>query len=438
VRRVVVTGVGVVSPIGVGFRDFSQGLAESRSGIATIESFDARTFPTHIAAEIREPLPSLADYQGPWKTALRRDRKSAFGLLSAREAVQCAFGKSLQHTYDSRRLGLSVAAGLELFDIRDLMRHLQGQRFSGPEFLKEALERGSYEMGAVPADAGAEAIREEMNLRGPYSVNLSACAAGTQALGEAFFAIREGTADAMIVGGYDSMINPLGLGGFCLLEAMTKHNERGAFASRPFDVSRDGFVLGEGAAFFVFEALEEARKRGATLLAEVEGYGSSLDAFRVTDPQPEGEGARAAMSQALAMAQRSSVDIDYVNAHGTGTPKNDPAESRALRAVLGKEVERVFVSSTKSQIGHLIGAAGAVEFAASLYALIYQLVPATISLERPDPECVLRHVPKVPIFTEVRRVMSNSFGFGGQNASIVLGRVGDNGDENARKFLGQG
>lgn len=424
VRRVVVTGMGAVTPIGVGIPAFFQGLAEGRSGVGAITGFDAHSFPTHIAAEVQDPLPPLDDYLGEWKTALARDRKSAFGVIAAREAVNAAFSAPRPWGYERRRLGGAVAAGLELFDIRDLMRHLDGDSFLGESFLQEVLRQELHAIGAVPGDAGAQVIREEAFARGPFSVDLSACAAGTQALGEAFLSIRDGVADAMITGGYDSMINPLGLGGFCLLEAMTRHNERGALASRPFDVSRDGFVLGEGAAFFVFEELECARRRGATILAEVEGYGCSMDAYRVTDPQPEGAGARAAMAQALAMAQVSPSEVDYVNAHGTGTAKNDPVEARALRDVLGAEVERIYVSSTKSQIGHLIGASGAVEFAACLFALGQQCVPATISLEHPDPACQLRHVPKRPIFTEVRRVMSNSFGFGGQNASIVLCRPG--------------
>jgi 3-oxoacyl-[acyl-carrier-protein] synthase II len=415
-----------VSPIGIGIPEFFAGIAEARSGIGQISSFDAHGFPTRIAAEVKGLVPVIGEGLGAWRAAVERDRKSAFALLAAREAVQSAFGRKPSDVYPGGRIGLGVAAGLELFDVRDLLPHLDGSEFSATSFLTEALRRSHYEIGAVPADAGAQAIRLESGIMGPFSVNLSACAAGTQAIGEAFLSIRDSIADAMLAGGYDSMINPLGLGGFCLLEAMSRSNELGSRASRPFDAARDGFVLGEGAAFCVLEELECALRRGANILAEIEGYGCSLDGHHVTEPDAEGRGAVAAMSAALAMAQRNPSELDYINAHGTGTPKNDPVESRAIRTVLGDEQQRVYVSSTKSQIGHLIGAAGAVEFTACLYSLLHQSVPATITLEQVDPACQLRHVPKLPVSTCVRRVMSNSLGFGGQNASIVLSRFDEN------------
>jgi 3-oxoacyl-[acyl-carrier-protein] synthase II len=413
--------MGVVSPIGIGADAFFDGLTQGRSGIAEVSSFDASTFSTRIAAEVRAPVAPSQWCPPQLLRALARDKKSAFGVAAAEQAIEMAFGAAPLDTYSARRLGLSVAAGLELFDVRDLARHVVDTEFSAFGFIAEALRLEPHAMGAVPANLGAEIIRKGTSAQGPYQVILSACAAGTQALGEAFLAIREGACDAMLAGGYDSMINPLGLGGFCLLEAMTRRNDLGSRASRPFDAKRDGFVLGEGAAFFVLELRQTAVERGARILAEIEGYGSSLDAYRVTDPQPEGDGAVAAMAQAMAMANVSASKLDYVNAHGTGTSKNDPVEAKALRRVLGSAVEdRIFVSSTKSQIGHLIGAAGAVEFAACLYALERQMVPATITLEQVDPDCHLRHVPGLPIHAPIRRVMSNSFGFGGQNASIVL------------------
>jgi 3-oxoacyl-[acyl-carrier-protein] synthase II len=256
------------------------------------------------------------------------------------------------------------------------------------------------------------------------AVNLSACAAGTQALGEAFVAIRDGVLDAAVAGGYDSMVNPLGVGGFCLLDALSKSNHRGAGASRPFDAKRDGFVLGEGAGMCVLEELGAARRRGARIYAEILGYGSSLDAFHVADPAPDHAGAVAAMRKALASAGLGPEQIDYVNAHGTGTRKNDPMETRAIRTVLGAAADRVPVSSTKSQIGHLIGAAGAVELIAGLFALAEQILPATINLSEPDPTCDLDYVPNVPRAARIRTFLSNSFGFGGQNASIVA-RAGE-------------
>jgi 3-oxoacyl-[acyl-carrier-protein] synthase II len=419
-RRVVVTAQGVVSPIGIGVQSFFDGLARGISGVSEITRFDAGTFPTRVGAEVRGVLPGISWDCGALTEAVARDRKCAFGISAAVEAATSAFPNVPLGGYAPDRIGLSVAAGLELLDVADLMHSLSVDAFSIKQFLASIDAQPLYATSAIPAEIGARVIRKQLGLRGPFTVNLSACAASTQAIGDAFLAIREGAADAMVAGGYDSMLNPLGLGGFCLLEAMTKSNERTSLASRPFDVSRDGFVLGEGAAFFTLEWRDTAIERGAKILAEILGYGSTLDAYRVTDPEPNGEGAFGAMAQAMAMANVDASDIDYVNAHGTGTPKNDPVEATAIRKLLGSDVERVYVSSTKSQIGHLIGAAGAVEFSACLFALERQCVPATITLERPDPACALRHVPKLPIQTEVRRVLSNSLGFGGQNASIVL------------------
>jgi 3-oxoacyl-[acyl-carrier-protein] synthase II len=226
-----------------------------------------------------------------------------------------------------------------------------------------------------------------------------------------------------VAGGYDSMVNPLGVGGFCLLEALSRANDLGPGASRPFDAARDGFVLGEGAGMVVLEELEAARRRGATIHAEVLGYGSTLDAFRVSDPAPDEAGAAAAIAAALADAGVAPAELDHVNAHGTGTRKNDPAEARALRRVLGGEADRVPVTSTKGQLGHLIGAAGAVELLAALFALEAQVLPATLNLATPDPECPLVHVANTPRPARVRTVLKTSFGFGGQNAALVVGAL---------------
>jgi 3-oxoacyl-[acyl-carrier-protein] synthase II len=425
---VAITGAGVVSPIGVGRAAFHQGLREAQSGIGPIRSFDAEGLPTRIAAEVRrfDLEAEAAAAPEPLRPALRRDRKSAFGVAAAREALADAFGPPGPAPHHApHRVGLSVATGLEVFHLGDLAAHVRGGRIDGAA-LAAALEAAPAEAYLqIPADLGAREIARLAGAAGPCAVNVSACAAGTQAVAEGAEAIRQGLADAMVAGGYDSMVNPLGVGGFCLLEALSRANDLGPGASRPFDADRDGFVLGEGAGMVVLEEWEAARRRGARIRGEVLGYGSTLDAWRVSDPAPGEEGAIAAMAGALARAGLAPADVDYVNAHGTATRKNDPAETRAIRRVFGAAADRLPVSSTKSQIGHLIGAAGAVELLAGLFALEEQLLPATINLHRPDPECDLDYVPLRPRPARVRRFLSNSFGFGGQNAALLVGAAGE-------------
>ena len=432
-NRVAITGVGVVSPIGTGAEAFFDGLARAISGIDVIGSFDASAFPTRIAGEVRDV--DLAAVRVPWPEAeaVRRDRKSAFGLLAAREALGDAFGGAgPTDFYEPHRVAVVAAAGLEVFDLGDLVPHLSLGAVDGPSLLSSLLSGPPLARCQIPADLGARCIAREARAGGLYAVNVSACAAGTQALGEALLAIREGAADCAIAGGYDSMVNPLGVGGFCMLEALSSANELRGAASRPFDRRRDGFVLGEGAAFCVLENLDSARSRGATIRAELLGYASTLDAFRVTDPAEDHAGAVAAMRGALEDSGLAPADIDYVNAHGTGTRKNDPAESAAIRRVFGAAADHLPVSSTKSQIGHLIGAAGAVELLAGLFALERGILPATINLEEPDPQCDLDHVARTPREARVRAFMSNSFGFGGQNAVIIAGRPRDAREEAPR------
>lgn len=423
-RRVVVTGAGVVSPIGVGLPAFFTGLREARSGVGPIRSFDASGLATRIAAEVTglDAAREVAGVPEARRAALLRDRKSLFGLVAAREALAAAFGAAGPGgAYAPERTGVSVATGLEVFHLEDLAPHVRGGRIDGAALMAavEAAPPGAHLQ--IPADLGAREIARVAGGRALFAVNVSACAAGTQAIGAGWQAVRDGHGEVIVAGGYDSMVNPLGVGGFCLLEALSRANDLGPAASRPFDAGRDGFVLGEGAGMLVLEEREAALARGAPILAELLGYGSTLDAYRVSDPVPGEAGAVAAMERALAAARVAPAEVDYVNAHGTGTRKNDPAETRAIRAVFGAAADRLPVSSTKSQIGHLIGAAGAVEAIASLFALREQLLPATINLHVPDPECDLDYVPNVPRRARVRTVLSSSFGFGGQNAVLVLG-----------------
>ena len=425
-RRVVVTGVGVVSPIGVGRAAFHAGLAAGRSGIGTIRSFDASTYPSRLAGEVKGFDRTTIDVPDDLGPALSRDPKALFGIAAAREALSHAFGSSANpHAADRR--GLFLSGGLEIVHLDDVAAHLDGDVIDHGAFF-DAIASGPVDgLVQLPADLGARVIGRELGAETITSLNLSACAAGAQALGEAYRAVADGVCDMALAGGYDSMVNPLGVGGFCMIEALSRSNDAGPYASRPFDVDRDGFVLGEGAAVVVFEELEAALGRGAQLLGEVLGYGSSLDAYRVSDPAPDNAAAMRAIRAALDDAGLAPSEISYINAHGTGTIKNDPAEAQAIRGVFGEAVDIVPVSSTKSQIGHLIGAAGAVEFCAGLFALETQTLPATITLRRPGPSCELCHVAGQPRPATVRTFLSTSFGFGGQNAAIVAGAIDERG-----------
>ena len=419
-RRVVVTGCGVVSPIGSGVASFFDGLRQARRGIDRICTFDADAFPTHIAGEVRDVEVESVTVPARWQAAFARDRKSAFGVLAAREAMATAFGaETSSWRYEGARIGVFCATGLEVFHLEDLVRNMRGSTLDGGRIWAAIPQQPPYATMQVPADLGVRVIASEAGARGPVAVNVSACAAGAQAIGEGFHAVRDGAVDAAVVGGYDSMVNPLGVGGFCMLEAMSTRNSLLGGASRPFDAYRDGFVLGEGAGMFVLEELACALARGAPILAEIVGYASTLDAFRVSDPAPDQAGAVACMRAALRDASLRPEEISYINAHGTATRKNDPAETAAIRKVFGVHADQLAVSSTKSQMGHLIGAAGAVELLASIFAIREQVVPATINLEHPDPACDLDYVPNHPRAAQVRAVVSNSFGFGGQNAVLV-------------------
>jgi 3-oxoacyl-(acyl-carrier-protein) synthase len=418
-KRVVITGAGVSSPLGTGTSRFFAGLREGRSGVREIRSFDASTFPVRIAGEVPDVDAASIDLPFPEAAALRRDPKALFFIAAAREALAQAFGRQpVAALLDPFRVGTSVATGLEIFHAPDLLAHIRGHQIDRAGLFEHAARQPANAFLEIPSDLAVTCMAREAGICGPCAVNVSACAAGSQALGEAFGLVRDGALDAVIAGGYDSMVNPIGVGGFSLLGALSTSNELGAAASRPFDGTRDGFVLGEGAAAFVLESAESARRRGATVLAEVLGYGSSLDAFRVSDPDEHERGAVAAMQAALVDAGVSASRIDYINAHGTGTRKNDPAEARAIREVFGDAPPPT--SSTKSQIGHLIGAAGAVEAMAVLFALAEQTLPATINLHQQDPECALDCVPNRPRPARVRIALSNSFGFGGQNACLVF------------------
>jgi 3-oxoacyl-[acyl-carrier-protein] synthase II len=396
-RRVAVTGMGVVCPLGLSVSSFLEGLLAGRSAAGPITLFDASGMPTRIAAEVR------------WPSPVRRDRKITFAVEAARQA----WAEASASGRPRGRGGLSLGIGLELFSLDDMAEHRGGRAL--PEGAEQRL---SYVQS--PSDLCAHLISRELGLELPPAAHVSACAAGTDALGSAYRLVAEGRRDWAVAGGTDSMINPMGIGGFCKIEAMTKSNDDPRRASRPFDKRRDGFLLGEGAAMLVLEPLEEARARGAVIHAEIAGYGNSFDAHGISEPHPEGRGAYEAMQGALDDAGIGPDQVDAVNAHGTSTPKNDPVETLALKRLLGARAKSVPVSATKSMIGHLISAAGAVEAVAAIACMKAGWAHPTINLEEPDPACDLDYVAGRARRHVARCVLSNSFGFGGQNAAVVI------------------
>jgi 3-oxoacyl-[acyl-carrier-protein] synthase II len=418
-RHVAVTGCGVVSSLGFGLPAFLDAIAAGRSGVGTVSLFDATTYATRIAAEVR----GIEETPAGREPRLMADRKVAFAVEAARQAIEDAFGGASSIPYDAPRRGLSLGVGLEIIRVEDLTRASDASAKLDLALLARNLE-GCDPLTSfrIPADVGAQELARRFELCGPRLVNVSACVAGTQAIGQAMRMIRRGFDGMVLCGGTDSMVNPLAVAGFGLLQATTTANDRGARASRPFDRLRDGFVLGEGAAVFVLESLEAAQARGARVHALVEGYGTSLDAYKITDPDEQGLGARESMRRALADARVEPAELGYVNAHGTSTKKNDAVETMAIKSLFGDRAATLPVSSTKSMIGHTISAAGALEFAASLLCFARDLLPPTMHYENPDPQCALDVVPNRAREARVDTWMSNSFGFGGQNASIVARR----------------
>ena len=406
----VVTGVGVVSAFGVGARAFFQGLAEGRAAVGPIRSFDARAFPVRVAGEVPDP-PALDGV---------RDRKVAFAVAAAREAWhQAACGDA------ERGAALVVAVGLEqalLPDFAPLMRdgRIDWDAPVPPATVDPSDGAAAPVMFRAPIDRAVRALVDRMALRGPVIAHVSACAAGTLAVTHAAALIERGEVDVALAGAFDSMINPLGIGGMARLGAPSPRHEPDA--CRPFDRRRDGLAIGEGAAMFVLERDERAQARGAPVLARILGWGSTQDGYRVTMPRPEGQLAARAMSLALARARLPAEAIGYVNAHGTGTPLNDPAEARAIHRALGAHGARVPVSSIKGAVGHLMAASGAIEIAACLLPFSHGLLPGTAHHQQPDPDCALNVIGPRPIAAHVDVVLSNSFGFGGQNATVLLGR----------------
>ena len=421
-RRVVVTGIGMVNPLGNHVDMVWQALRESRSGVGYISIFDASSFPTRIAAEVKnfEPDVSLKNVVG-WE---KWGRHSRFAVGAARQAIESS--GILDSGIAPPRLGVYLGSGegnQDFVCFTSMMAEgLKGPEFDMAAFMKKGLEilDPLAELEQEPNMPAAH-VAGLFNAQGPNANCLTACAASSQAVGEATELIRHGDADAMIAGGTHSMIHPFGVTGFSLLTTLSTRNNEPTRASRPFDRMRDGFVLGEGSAMVVLEEYEHAKRRGAPIYGEILGYGSTADAYRITDIHPEGRGAIGCMRRAISDAGLAPADIGYVNAHGTSTSVNDRVETIACKAVFGENALNVPVSSTKSMMGHLIAAAGVTEMIVCLMALRDQILPPTINMENPDPECDLDYVPNVARQAKIRYALNNSFGFGGQNVSLVLG-----------------
>lgn len=421
-RRAVITGAGAVSAFGVGLPALLDGLAAGGSAVGAIRSFDARTFPTRVAGEVpvvatdaafvRESLGALlrSGEAERWERAgLLRDRKVPFGLAAAAEAWRsagCGQGE--------RAAALSIGLGLEQAFLEDFAAALDGSTLCiGPG----AHAGGEGVRFRSRVDLCAELLRDVLGLSGRVTSHVSACAAGGMAVAHAAALVTRGAAEVVLAGATDSMVNPLGVGGMSRLGAPSPRAEHDA--CRPFDRRRDGLAIGEGAAMFVIEEEARARARGARPIAHIAGWATTQDAYRATAPRPDGARAQAAMERAVRRANLKPEDIGYVNAHGTGTPLNDAAEARAIRALFGS----VPVSSIKGAVGHLMAAAGAIELAACLLPLTRDLLPGTAHCTDPDPECPIAVLGPAPSSARVNHVLSNSFGFGGQNVSVILGRV---------------
>lgn len=423
-RRVVITGIGMINPMGHDVETVWSGLKESKSGVGQTTIFDASNFPTKISAEVRDwDVTKCGEDQSRWGNI---GRHTQFAIGAAKQAVSSS--GVLDGSLDPARMGVYLGCGEGDQDFFAFTSMVTAAMSGAGEFDKAAFIRKGLdtlnprrELEQEPSMPSAH-LAALFNAQGPNANCLTACAASSQAIGEATELIRRGAVDVMLSGGAHSMIHPFGVTGFNLLTALSTSNDEPTKASRPFDRLRDGFVLGEGSSMVVLEELEHAKARGAHIYGEVLGYGTTADAFRITDTHPEGRGAISCMKMAMADAKQNVEDIDYVNAHGTSTEVNDKVESLACRQVFGDMADKIPVSSTKSMMGHLIAAAGVTEAIVCLLAIRDNVLPPTINYENPDPNCDLDYVPNFARDAKVDVALNNSFGFGGQNITLCLGR----------------
>jgi len=406
-RRVVITGYGVIAPIGIGKDEFWNGLVAGKSGVTRISSFDASQFSSQICAAVKNFEPEKYIDK---KKLRKMDRFTQFAFAAAKMAIEDA--KLDMEKEDHFRVGVIVGSGI-------------GGIATVASEHKTLLERGPrwvspFMIPMLITNIAAGEIAIAYNIQGPnYSLS-SACATSNHTVGDAFRLIRYGDADVIIAGGSEAAVTPLGLAGFCSAKALSTRNEEPERASRPFDKERDGFVMGEGAGIVGLESLEHALSRGASIQAELVGYGATDDAYHITAPSPDGLSAARAMSNALADGGLKPGEIDYINAHGTSTPLNDKVETLAIKKVFGEHAYKIPISSNKSMIGHLLGAAGVVELIATIISMEKEIIPPTINYEFPDPECDLDYVPNKARPEKVEVALSNSLGFGGHNATLVV------------------
>jgi len=412
-RRVVVTGMGLVTPIGHDLNGFWTNLTSGACGIDRITAFDATPFETQIAGQVTNFDPTPA-FPSP-KEIRRTDRYSQFGVYAAWSALKDSGLDLNRENLDE--IGVILGSGIGGLQTTADQHEILLSR--GPKRLSP------FMIPMLISNMASGLVSMFFNLRGPNFATCSACATANHAIGEAWRTIKMGDAQAMVAGGAEATLIPVGIGGFCAMRAMSTRNHDAKHASRPFDKERDGFVMGEGAGILILEDLEHAQKRGARIYCEIIGYGNTADAYHLTSPPPGGEGAARSMKMALRGGGLNPSDIDYINAHGTSTPVGDVAETQAIKAVFGDHAKKLAVSSTKGATGHMLGAAGAVETAVCILAIQHGVVPPTINLQVPDPDCDLDYVPNTAREMKVNTIINNSFGFGGHNATIA-----------ARKFNG--
>lgn len=408
-RKVAVTGLGVISPVGSTVEDFWAALCAGRSGIRRVTRFDPGEFRTQIAGEV--PDFDVSKYMDR-KEARRTDLYVQYAIAATSQAIASARLDLATENLD--RAGVIIGTGIggiQTFEEQTALMLEKGPGRVSPFFIPMMI-----------ANMASGQVSIQFGLKGPNTTTVSACASGAHAIGEAFQAIRFGQADVMITGGTEATITRMAMAGFCALKAMSSRNDEPTRASRPFDRDRDGFVMGEGAGILVIEEFERARRRGVPILAELIGYGTTSDAYHVTAPAPHGEGAARAMAMALEDGRIEPGEVDYINAHGTSTELNDKLETAAVKTVFGEHARRLALASTKSMTGHLLGAAGGVEMVATTLAVSRGMLPPTINYEHPDPDCDLDCVPNEARPASVRVALSNSFGFGGHNVTLAVRR----------------
>lgn len=410
-RRVVVTGVGAVTPVGNDVATTWQALMDGKSGAAAITKFDASSFPVRFACELKGFDPS--QYMDR-KEIKRADQYTQFAVAASKQAMHDSGLDGGSNGYDPDRIGVilgSGTGGLKSFEEQHDVYRERGPSKISPFFIPMFI-----------TDIAAGIVSMHFNAKGPNYATVSACATSAHAIGDAFRTIQYGDADIMICGGSEAAVTPMAIAGFANMKALSERNDSPETASRPFDATRDGFVMGEGAAVVILEDLEHAKSRGARIYAEVAGYGATGDAYHLTAPAPDGEGAQRAMRCALNDAKLDAGDVQYINAHGTSTPANDLNETRAIKAVFGEHARCVNISSTKGATGHMLGAAGAIEFIICNLVVQGGKIPPTTNYRTPDPECDLNYTPNTPVEREVTAALSNSFGFGGHNVALAVRR----------------